>query len=119
MGQEIRLRDVLLSAGAAALAVGFWFWQRRQEGAPPTFAPSPSPQRPFTLSSAGPEPDPLEQIQGIGAVYADRLRAAGIRTFADLAALTPERARELAQAQEWQADAESWIRQAQALVQKG
>lgn len=40
--------------------------------------------------STTPANDPLEAIHGIGPVYARRLRAAGIQTFAQLAQLTPE-----------------------------
>jgi predicted flap endonuclease-1-like 5' DNA nuclease len=58
------------------------------------------------------EPDPLEEITGIGPVFANRLRDAGIRTFHQLATLPPERIREIAQMQPWQGDVESWIEQA-------
>ncbi|HMN31312.1 MAG TPA: helix-hairpin-helix domain-containing protein, partial [Caldilineaceae bacterium] len=37
--------------------------------------------------------DPLEQIRGIGPVFAQRLHEAGIFTFAQLAAAEPERVR--------------------------
>lgn len=56
--------------------------------------------------------DNLQEINGIGATYARRLRAAGIHTFADLAALTPAEALELAKAQPWQADTAAWIAEA-------
>lgn len=39
--------------------------------------------------------DQLEAIKGIGRVFAQKLNAAGIYTFADLAAQTPERLREI------------------------
>lgn len=39
--------------------------------------------------------DDLAAITGIGPVYAGRLRAAGIQTFAQLAELTPEQVREI------------------------
>lgn len=39
--------------------------------------------------------DQLEAIKGIGRVFAQKLNAAGIHTFADLAAQTPERLREI------------------------
>lgn len=57
--------------------------------------------------------DNLEEINGIGATYARRLHAAGIHTFAALAALTPAEALELAKAQPWQADTAAWIAQAE------
>lgn len=56
--------------------------------------------------------DNLQEINGIGATYARRLGAAGIHTFADLAALTPAEALELAKAQPWQADTAAWIAEA-------
>ncbi|HEY65814.1 MAG TPA: hypothetical protein G4O02_14730 [Caldilineae bacterium] len=61
--------------------------------------------------------DDLTRIKGIGRVYAGKLYAAGIFTFADLAALTEERLREIIQPREWQnIDLRSWIEQARALA---
>lgn len=101
----------------AAALVGWWLWQRRQDEQP-AFAPERS--RPATRADAEADvdapADPLQEIRGIGNVYARRLREAGIRTFADLASLTPDEARALAQAQPWQADAADWIEQARALA---
>jgi phage tail-like protein len=37
-------------------------------------------------------PEPLEAVEGIGTVRADRLRSAGVETLTDLAGLSPERA---------------------------
>jgi predicted flap endonuclease-1-like 5' DNA nuclease len=57
--------------------------------------------------------DDLMQINGIGKVFAQRLYDAGIYTFRDLAAQTPERLREITQAKEWQkVDPQTWIDQA-------
>ena len=95
----------------AAALVGWWLWQRRQEEQP-AFAPKQSRPAPRADAPA----DTLQEIRGIGDTYARRLRAAGVRTFADLAALTPEEARSLAQAQPWQADTADWIEQARALA---
>jgi predicted flap endonuclease-1-like 5' DNA nuclease len=39
--------------------------------------------------------DPLEDIHGIGPVFADRLREAGIATFAELARANPDHLREV------------------------
>jgi predicted flap endonuclease-1-like 5' DNA nuclease len=59
--------------------------------------------------------DALSEIGGIGAVYERRLFDAGIFTFADLAATTPQRIREIIQPERWQhIDPEAWI--AEALV---
>jgi predicted flap endonuclease-1-like 5' DNA nuclease len=71
--------------------------------------PAPRPSRePYT----GPSDD-LEQILGIGPVYAQRLNDAGIYTYADLAGQTPDHLREItgislkrtAEAAEWIGDA--------------
>lgn len=106
----------VFAAAAAAALVGWWLWQRRQHEQP-ALAPEPSRPVPREQAPAAETPaDPLQEIRGIGDVFARRLRAAGIRTFADLAALTPDEARALAQAQPWQADPADWIEQAQALA---
>lgn len=57
------------------------------------------------------EVDPLREIKGIGPVYALRLYEAGINTFAELAALTPEELEEKFGVLDI-ADPESWIAQA-------
>ena len=57
------------------------------------------------------EVDPLREIKGIGPVYALRLYEAGIDTFAELAALTPEELQEKFGVLDI-ADPESWIAQA-------
>jgi len=57
--------------------------------------------------------DQLEDINGIGPVFARRLNEAGIHTFVDLAAQSPERIKEIISPKNWQAiDPESWIAQA-------
>jgi predicted flap endonuclease-1-like 5' DNA nuclease len=63
------------------------------------------------------EKDSLEKIKGIGAVFTKRFNDAGVYTFAELAALTVERAREIINPEEWQAiDPESWIAEARQFV---
>ncbi len=59
-------------------------------------------------------PDDLTTITGIGPTFAERFNAAGITTFEQLAAMTPEEAKEISQAADWQADPEEWIAQAKA-----
>lgn len=57
--------------------------------------------------------DQLERVKGIGAVFAGRLKAAGIHTFAQLAQLTPERVEEIINPEEWQKiEADAWIEEA-------
>jgi large subunit ribosomal protein L21 len=78
----------------------------------PSEAPSETP--------APPTPDRLEDIKGIGPVFAGRLNAAGVVTFDDLAALTPEQVTDIVAADdesEHLVDAESWIAQARALAE--
>lgn len=66
---------------------------------------------------ASKHPDDLTAIKGIGRVYQARLRDAGVNTFAELAASTPERLRTLLQTRPWQkVNPESWIEQAKALA---
>lgn len=62
-------------------------------------------------------PDPLEDIQGIGPVFARLLREAGIVTFADLAAQTPEQVRAVVASVRGgkMVNAQAWIDQAQQL----
>ncbi len=59
-------------------------------------------------------PDDLTTINGIGPTFAKRFNAAGITTIEQLAALTPEEAKAISQAADWQADTEEWIAQAKA-----
>lgn len=57
--------------------------------------------------------DPLIDINGIGPVYEKRLNAAGVQTFAELAALTPERIRSIIKPESWQLfEPEKWIEEA-------
>ncbi len=59
------------------------------------------------------EKDRLERIRGIGPVFARRFQEAGVHTFAELAAMAPEHAREIVAVENWQAvDPASWIAQA-------
>ncbi|MCB0096632.1 MAG: DUF4332 domain-containing protein [Caldilineaceae bacterium] len=63
--------------------------------------------------------DALVRVNGIGRVYAERLNAAGIFTFAELAQASPEQLREIIQPADWQAvDFDSWIEQAAVLAQE-
>ncbi|MBF2083729.1 MAG: substrate-binding domain-containing protein [Thermoleptolyngbya sp. C42_A2020_037] len=61
--------------------------------------------------------DPLLDINGVGPVYEQKLFDAGITTFADLAAATPERLREILQPERWQRfTPDAWIAEAAALA---
>jgi predicted flap endonuclease-1-like 5' DNA nuclease len=83
-------------------------------------APEDSRSVNWTVASAEPETPPatgaddLEIIEGIGPVYARKLRAAGITTFAQLAGTAEARLTEIIAAQAWQKVSYSdWIAQAQ------
>ena len=65
------------------------------------------------------EPDDLTIVKGIGPTFARRLQDAGVTSFAALAALSPERAREITRAANWQADTADWIVEAKELAGKG
>lgn len=64
-------------------------------------------------------PDQLEEIDGIGDIYAQRLNEAGIFAFEQLAQLSVDRIQEIISAEEWQKiEPESWIAQAKKLAAK-
>ena len=63
--------------------------------------------------------DPLIDINGIGPGYERKLFDAGVFTFEDLVALTPEQVRAIIAPQRWQEiDPASWIAEARQLAQK-
>lgn len=61
--------------------------------------------------------DDLKVISGIGPVYERRLHAAGIRTYQQLRAATPDQLLEIVQATPGLADPGAWIEQAGKLAQ--
>ncbi len=64
-------------------------------------------------------PDDLTAIKGIGRIYQWKLRDAGISTYQQLAATTPEHIREILDVPAWRKlDPESWIQQAQVLAKR-
>ncbi|MCB0166764.1 MAG: hypothetical protein KDI79_21235 [Anaerolineae bacterium] len=65
------------------------------------------------------EKDNLEHINGIGPVFAKRLNNAGIFTFAELAAESPDRVRDIINPEEWQKiEPELWLEEAREIAQK-
>ncbi|MFQ5966136.1 MAG: helix-hairpin-helix domain-containing protein [Acidimicrobiia bacterium] len=104
MRRLIKALGVLAGLGAAV-----WLMRDRivsltvaREPEPPTFrTPAPRP------------PDDLTAIHGIGPTYAERLSAAGIRRFSDLAASSPAHVSEVAGVSE--ARAQDWVEQAAGL----
>lgn len=81
---------------------------------PPVRVVEPPPPAPV----APPPPDDLKRIKGIGPVIERRLHELGVRTFADLAALTPERVKQIDEAIEFpgRIERERWIEQAKQLL---
>lgn len=66
-----------------------------------------------TPVAVGDNRDPLEDIDGIGPVYQQKLYEAGIKTFAQLAAASPSRITEVIEPQNWQhIDVMKWRREA-------
>ena len=64
--------------------------------------------------------DPLIEIDGIGPAYDQRLRAAGVTTFAGLAAMTVDELAAIIQAPAWRkTDYADWIAQARAAAEHG
>ena len=81
---------------------------------PKTKAPAPG-----SAPDAVTAKDPLEDITGIGPVFAKRLNEAGIYTFADLAALTPENIHEIIGPEDWQKiDPGVWIAEARQFMEE-
>lgn len=67
-------------------------------------------------ATESPRSDRLEAIKGIGPVFARRLRAAGIKTYQELANTPPDQIIEIVKAQPWQAvEPEQWIAEARNL----
>lgn len=115
----MKRNKVFFSIGMMLAGSVVFLWLRRrleemqvEPGRPEAPAPLQKATTPLPAAEPAVKEDNLEEIDGIGATYARRLRAAGIRTFADLAALTPEQVRKAAKAQPWQGDPAAWIAQA-------
>jgi predicted flap endonuclease-1-like 5' DNA nuclease len=82
--------------------------------------PQPDAEVKRTFAVGEQQRDPLIDINGIGPVYEQRLFDAGIYTFADLAAQSPARLRELVGAKSWQeTETEAWIAEARQFMQAG
>lgn len=125
-GEELRrleARLAMLPAGSSARAL---LLKQRAElvaradrppaarTAPPP--PAPRPERPAAQARAA--PDDLKLIKGIGPVLERRLHELGVRSLADLAALTPERVKEIDAAIDFpgRIERERWIEQAKEVL---
>jgi predicted flap endonuclease-1-like 5' DNA nuclease len=72
------------------------------------------PAAPAYAPGAG---DDLTRILGIGPAYAARLQGAGVHSFAQLAAATPDQLAALLEVPDWRRpDFESWLEQAATLA---
>ena len=86
-------------------------WIELKPGVEPTTPPKPAVMpAPSAKKPAKTGADDLTEIKGIGPTYAKRLVAAGITTFADLAAASPDYLREVTKATAM-ADPQDWIDQ--------
>ena len=94
--------------GIAIGALLAWLYQRYL--CPPETIPARA------VPAAAP-PDDLVTLHGIGPAFAQRLLEAGIRTYADLAQLTPEQVADLVQVPVWRIRRDDWIGQAAARMQ--
>ena len=103
-----------------------WYLQRRSEKKSESADTSESAYPGTTAapvdapSDVAPEAgsDDLTQIKGIGPTYAQKLQAAGISTFAQLAALTASQLDDIIDAPDWRdSDYQDWIDQAKELSQ--
>jgi predicted flap endonuclease-1-like 5' DNA nuclease len=111
----------------APLAVLLWWWLRRQAEEEPApvvgielKAPSRVAEEPAPVPQpVPPTPDDLKRVEGIGPKISDLLQAAGITTFAQLAATDASRLRRtLREAGITIADPTTWPEQA-ALAASG
>ena len=99
----------------------YWIWRQKRVVTPePLIVSRSRPARPVPISgSAGSAKrplasEPLEEIKGIGPVFANRLNDAGIYTFAALAAASPEEIQEITGVTRW--DPADWIAEAKELA---
>ena len=85
-----------------------------EKGRPAAQPAQKAAAKPASAPAAG--PDPLTEIVGIGPVYAKRLQAAGIHTFAELAAATPAQLAEIIGPRAQPASLKGWIAAAKKLA---
>jgi predicted flap endonuclease-1-like 5' DNA nuclease len=122
-GEELRRLDArlaMLPAGSSARAL---LLKRLAElvartDRPPAAAPPAAAAAPPPAAPAPPRKDDLKLVKGIGPVLERRLHELGVRSFADLAALTPARVKEIDEAIEFpgRIERERWIEQARELL---
>jgi predicted flap endonuclease-1-like 5' DNA nuclease len=99
----------------------YWILSQKREVAPEPLVVSQSRppaavrvKRPAETTNVVQISDPLEEIKGIGPVFANRLNDAGITTFAELANSSPAELQEITGVARW--DPAEWIVEAKALA---
>lgn len=96
------------------LKQGYDLWQRRNGASSIVTANEEALLFPVVVA-----PDNLEAISGIGPVFAQRLREAGVERFEELAALTPDHLRAIVAPirSGHMIDADRWIAEARAFAE--
>jgi hypothetical protein len=99
----------------------YWLWRKKRVVAPrPLVVSRLGPLEPSGGLSSPPQStdvpvsDPLEEIRGIGPVFANRLNDAGIFTFEQLASTPPEDLARITGTTRW--DPVDWISEAKAMA---
>jgi predicted flap endonuclease-1-like 5' DNA nuclease len=87
-------------------AIAAWLYQRYLWPTPETVPARPAP--------AEVPPDDFVALHGVGEAFAQRLLQAGIRSYADLARLTPEEVAARCQIPAWRIRRDDWVGQAAA-----
>lgn len=104
---------VAVTVGTATGGVWGWYYMRKQQQS--SAVSTDKAMAPCTAI------DDLERIPGITPIYASRLHAAGIFTFAQLGALTPERVHLIIGPTYYDRviQSQQWIAQARTLAEQG
>ena len=97
----------------------YWIWRQKREVAPEPIVVSSHVPRPEAAKTGLarkrrlPISEPLEEIKGIGPVFANRLNEAGIYSFAQLGAASPDEIQQITGVNRW--DPADWIAEARQL----
>ncbi len=98
-----------LSQKLATMLSGFGVIEVREQSPEPNGEANP----PKLYIKAATRRDPLREISGIGPAFEERLYAAGITRFSQLAEVGKSRLREIVQAEEWESiDPDAWVAEA-------
>jgi predicted flap endonuclease-1-like 5' DNA nuclease len=100
----------------------YWMWRQKRVVAPEPLVVAGRhrsravrvPPAPAVERSSSPISDALEEIRGIGPVFANRLNEAGIFTYSQLASSSPDELARITEVKRW--DPEDWIAEAAALA---